>query len=209
MRRGGPLPERALRGAGALALCLLVSACRYTDLPGPDLERMIDQERYEPYEASEYFDDGRAMRTPPEDTVPQGRESLDPVLADGVVSGTYVDRIPVPVTRDLLVRGQNRFEIFCAPCHGVKGDGASWVARKMELRKPPSLIDARTRAFPPGRVYHVVQAGYGLMRPYAEDLGLTDRWAVVAYVRALQRATEVPLDALPAPLRQRAEEELR
>jgi mono/diheme cytochrome c family protein len=197
------------RTMGPASMLLLSSAsCSEAGLPSPDLERMINQERYQPYDASELFQDGRAMRSPPEDTVPQGIV-LDPAVAEGMINGVYVDRIPLPVTGALLARGQERFEITCAACHGIAGDGEAWVARKMELRKPPPLVGPKVRAYPEGRIYHVIQVGYGLMRPYVEDLDQEDRWAVVAYVRALQIATDVSLDALPPALRQKAEEELR
>jgi mono/diheme cytochrome c family protein len=197
------------RGRAFAPIALLsAAACSDSGLPGPDLERMIDQERYQAYDASELFADGRAMRSPPEHTVAQGI-TLDPAVAEGVVNGVYVDRIPLPVTRELLARGQQRFEITCAACHGIAGDGDAWVARKMALRKPPSLLHPRTRSFPDGRIYQVIQVGYGLMRSYVEDLDQEDRWAVVAYVRALQIATDVSLDALPPALRRKAEEELR
>jgi mono/diheme cytochrome c family protein len=206
--------SRGRRRARALSLIALLSflsfsaACEEAGIPGPDLERMIEQERYQAYDASEFFADGRAMRSPPEGTVALGI-TLDPAVAEGVRSGVYVDRIPLPVTGALLARGQQCFEITCSACHGIAGDGESWVARKMELRKPPSLVDPRVRSFPDGRIYQVIQVGYGLMRSYVEDLDQEDRWAVVAYVRALQIAADVPLDVLPPALRERAEQELR
>src|SRR5262245_34538056 len=161
-----------------VSLLLSSAACEDAGLPGPNLERMIEQERYQPYDASDLFEDGRAMRSPPDNTVPRGLV-LDPAIADGIEDGVYVTRIPVPVTNARLGRGQKRFEITCAACHGVAGDGDSWVARKMELRKPPTLLGPKVRALPDGRIYHVIEAGYGLMRSYAEDLDEEDRWAVV------------------------------
>lgn len=203
--------SRVKGGGRALLLIALLScsvACDEAGIPGPDLERMIEQERYQAYDASELFADGRAMRSPPDDTVPQGI-TLDPAVSEGVRSGVYVARIPLPVTQALLTRGQQCFEITCSACHGITGDGEAWVARKMALRKPPTLLDPRVRSLPDGRIYQVIQAGYGLMRSYVEDLDQEDRWAVVAYVRALQIAADVPLDALPPALRQQAEKELR
>jgi mono/diheme cytochrome c family protein len=198
------------RGVASGAILLFCGeACDEAGLVTPDLERMIVQERYETYDPSELFPDGRAMRTPPADTVAHSDTEFTRAVALGVVNGAYVDRIPIPVTRELLARGQDRFQIYCAACHGIAGDGQSWVARKMSLRKPPTLIDARARSFPPGRIYQVIQEGYGLMRSYVEDLDQEDRWAVVGYVRALQASSAVPLEALPPSLRARAEEELK
>jgi mono/diheme cytochrome c family protein len=199
--------SRGIAGGALLLVC--GEACDEAGIDTPDLERMIVQERYQTYDPCELFPDGRAMRTPPEDTVAHSPYEITPDIARGVVNGAYVDRIPIPVTRELLARGQDRFQIYCATCHGIAGDGESWVARKMSLRKPPSLIDARVRSFPPGRIYQVIQEGYGLMRSYVEDLDQEDRWAVVGYVQALLVASAVPLSRIPPAQRARAEEELK
>ncbi|WP_437573079.1 c-type cytochrome [Sorangium sp. So ce887] len=198
------------------ALCL---ACTPVTSEGPepgegdtlDLERMIRQHRYAPYQASELFHDGAVMRRPPEGTVPNDRVTGDPGLTRGVTGaagGAYVARVPVPVTIELLRYGQGRYEIFCAACHGIAGDGESEVARNMTQRRPPSLVDPRVQAFPPGRVYQVIVEGYGLMRSYEANIPLRERWAIVAYVKALGRSRAAALDALPPPLRERARKEL-
>ncbi|WP_438013519.1 cytochrome c [Sorangium sp. So ce315] len=173
-----------------------------------DLERMIHQKRYAPYEPAEMFDNGAVMRHPPGGTVPNDRVTGDPGLTRGVTGGAYVDRIPIPVTLELVQYGQDRYEIFCGACHGVAGDGESEVARHMTQRRPPSLVDARIQAFPPGRVYQVIVEGYGLMRSYEPNIPLRERWAIVAYVKALGRSRAAALDALPPPLRERALKEL-
>jgi mono/diheme cytochrome c family protein len=116
----------------------------------------------------------------------------------------------VPVTPDLLLAGQARFETFCAPCHGVRGDGRSTVAANMDLRRPPPIAGRAARALPPGRIYQVVHEGYGLMRSYADDLlSPEERWAVVAYLMALDLSRGVPLSSLPPSLRAEAERHLR
>jgi hypothetical protein len=173
-----------------------------------DLERMIDQRYYRAYQASEYFADGRSMRTPPADTVARDRV-VDPELAEGRVDGVWIDRLPLAIDRGVIERGRDRFDVFCAPCHGIAGDGDSIVAANMQLRRPPSIVDARVRAFPVGRIFGVVTHGYGMMRSYAEDLSVDERWATMAYLRALQVRTGVPLDALPLAMRERAERDLR
>ena len=198
----------------AAALCL---SCTPVTSPGAepgeldalDLERMLDQRRYGPYQESDLFDDGSAMRHPPGGSVPNDRVTGDPGLTHGFTGGTYEARIPVPVTIELLRYGKDRFEITCAACHGVAGDGESVVARNMTLRRPPSLVDARVQAFPPGRVYRVIVEGYGLMRSYEHQIPLMDRWAIVAYVKALGKSRVTALDALPPPLRERALKELQ
>jgi mono/diheme cytochrome c family protein len=191
----------------AVALCTLGTAC---DEPiiDIDLERMIDQKRYRPFQSSEFFKDGRAMRTPPAETVPRDRKTGDPGFSSGLVAGTYVQQNPVAMTPDVMSQGRERFDIFCAPCHGVAGDGESMVAIHMDLRRPPSLMDEQIRGFPDGRIFQVISVGYGLMRSYADSLSVDERWAVVAYVRALQLRSGVPLGRLPLSLRERAVKEL-
>jgi mono/diheme cytochrome c family protein len=106
--------------------------------------------------------------------------------------------------------GAARFEIYCAPCHGLRGDGESVVAGNMDLRRPPSIVGPAAQAFPAGRIYQVIDNGYGLMRPYREDLITPEeRWSVVAYLRALTLSHGVPLDALPPEIRREAERQLR
>ena len=178
-------------------------------LPEPDFERMLTQRNYRPYEQAPYFADNRAMRPPPEGTIDRKRIIGRPELTDGVVAGRYLTASPIPVDGALLGRGRDRFDVFCAACHGLRGDGASEVARHMELRKPPSLLEDPVRAFPPGRVFQVISLGYGLMPSYAAELPLNDRWAIVAYLRALQFSQGAELAALPADVRAAAERSLR
>ena len=200
---------RAARAA-CLACCACVACLAGCDLvPSLDLERMKDQSKREAYEAYPFFPDGMAMRRPPEGTVPRGATLGPPAVVEGIADGRFVERVPLPVTRTRLARGRERFAIFCAPCHGLAGDGASQVAENMTLRKPPSLVDADARDFPAGRIYAAITRGYGLMRSYAADLDLDDRWAVTAYVRALQLSRAVPLDDLDRALREEAERWLR
>lgn len=169
-----------------------------------DLERMLDQHKAEAYAESPFFADGQSMRRPPAHTVPVTRVTRRPELARGEVGGTPVSRIPIPLDAALLQRGEERFRIFCRTCHGALGDGRSEVAENMKLRKPPSLHEAKIRAFPPGQLYRVVSEGYGLMPAYADELTYRDRWAVVAFVRALQLSQDVALAELPESLREEA-----
>lgn len=178
-------------------------------LPDVSFERMLDQPRGDAFAASPYFADGKVMQAPPAGTVPYGREVEPTELHDGTTAGSYVSVMPLPVTRALLERGQNRYEIFCAACHGVDGTAVSEVARNMLLRVPASLVTEPVRSFPVGRVFGVITHGYGLMPEYAHELDAHDRWAVVGYLRVLQRSYETPLAALPDALRKRALEVLR
>ncbi|WP_437719376.1 cytochrome c [Sorangium sp. So ce448] len=198
----------------AAALCLSCTPVTTADAePGDadllDLERMLRQRRFAPYQPTDLFDDGSVMRHPPAGAVPNDRVTGDPGLTQGFTGETYVARIPVPVTIELLQYGKERFEIHCAACHGIAGDGESEVARTMTLRRPPSLVDPRVQAFPPGRIYRVIVEGYGLMRSYEAQVPLMERWAIVAYVKALGKSRATALDALPPPLRERARKELQ
>jgi cytochrome c553 len=165
----------------------------------PDLERMIDQPRIETYESSSAFADGRGTRLPPAGTVPREHLFIAP-SADGY---------PMPLGRDVLLRGRRRFEIVCAACHGLLGDGASKVAENMSLKRPPSLHDDRLRALTPARLVEIMSKGYGLMPALVEQLRPEDRWAVAAYVKALQLSQHARLSELPPTLRAAAENALR
>jgi mono/diheme cytochrome c family protein len=169
-----------------------------------DLERMIDQRKLEAYEATTVFEDGKVMRTPPPDTVPRGSSASRDRAAGLGGKGEVVAPL-LPLTSALLKRGQDRFNTFCATCHGLLGDGQSQVAENMRLRPPPSLHDARLRALPTGSLYAVIRDGYGLMPAYGSALSVDDRWAVVTYVGALQLSQNVELSRLPTNLQQEAQ----
>jgi cytochrome c len=147
-----------------------------------DLERMIDQ-------------------PPPANTIPVTRVLGPEPLIQGTQNGQFVSAIPLPLDRVALERGRNRYDLFCATCHAVDGSGQSQVSLHMELRKPPSLVSEPVRSYPVGRVFSAVSRGYGLMPEYSRDLSLHDRWAIVGYVKALQRSRESVLAALPENVR--------
>jgi hypothetical protein len=187
----------------------LASGCENSG-PSRDFERMVNQSYYRAYAESEFFPDRRAMREPPQGTLPADRLQLPSVLESGIVGGQYVEKNPVLLTAMFVEMGRHRFEVFCAPCHGIQGNGASVVARKMTLRQPPSLVSDRIRQYPDGRIFAVITEGYGLMPKYVEELQIVERWAVVAYIRALgMHAAGIPLERLPQPIRQHAEERLQ
>jgi mono/diheme cytochrome c family protein len=210
---------RSLRSAGRAALRLVCTwACAWVYtwacvwcVAGCDVDfnRMYEQPRYDEYEPSPYFANGAVMRHPPAGTVPRSRPMVSPDIGTGVRDGVPVERVPIDVTGALLARGQNRYDIFCAPCHGVTGTSQTQVAENMRLRPPPPLVLPPVRDYPAGRIYRAVAQGYGLMRAYAAELPLADRWAVVAYVQALQLSQQVALDALPPALQMEAASWLR
>ena len=174
-----------------------------------DFNRMFEQPRFDVYEASPYFADGTIMRHPPAGTVPRSRVMVTPEVGAGLRDGVAVERVPVAVTEALLRRGQNRYDIFCAPCHGVTGTALTQVAENMRLRPPPALVLPPVRDYPAGRIYRAVAQGYGLMRAYDAELSVSDRWAVVAYVQALQLSQQIALDALPPAMQTEASSWLR
>jgi mono/diheme cytochrome c family protein len=197
----GPHGSRARLGAllaGALASAAAAAACDGV-LPKPDFERMIDQRKAQPYQASPFFADRRAMRTPPAGTV----RYLPP--AERVRAFLPLGLAPrPPLTRALLERGRGRFDIVCAACHGVRGDGDSEVARNMDLHRPPSLLSKNVRGYTPLRLFQIITEGYGLMPSYQHALRTDDRWAVIAYVHALQLSESARLADLPDEIRQAA-----
>jgi mono/diheme cytochrome c family protein len=173
------------------------------------LGRMIQQPRAEPYGQSAFYEDGAAMRQPPAGTVARGAAIGGSLLDEGRDQVGYASTVPMPVTLALLKHGRERFDIYCAACHGVLGDGRSQVGARMDLRPPPSLVGPAVRAFPPGRVYETIRQGYGLMPSYAGQLSVEERWGVVAYLRALTLAQDARLEELPASVRAEANRALR
>jgi cytochrome c553 len=180
-----------------LALMGPLSACRGQVTEGAPIvveRNMYDQEKYNPQAYSPFFADHGAMRPPVVGAVPQDRFEEDESVATGVLSDAtgYVMTIPeVVVARSrggmgpMVQRGRERFDIYCATCHGRTGDGASLVARA-GFPKLPKLDDARVCTMPDGQLYATIANGVRNMPPYAAQLDVDDRWAVVAYVRALE-----------------------
>lgn len=194
-----------------LAVCVL-AGCTVEGVfapPEASLERMIEQPKLDAYEATDVFPDGRAMQHPPPGTVQYGERPLGPRIERGLAGTAHVDEVPITVDMELLERGRNRFEIFCATCHGVLGNGASAVAEQMPLIKPPSLIDEPVRSYPAGRIFQVATEGYGVMPSYRAELPTRDRWAIVAYLEALRLAQGASLEELPPDIAAEAKEALQ
>lgn len=184
----------------ALPALLALTAC-------PAWDPMQRQQKYKAYQASEYHPDGLAMRAPPAGTVPYRAAVDGPVLTGLGPDGRPLAVSPVPPTPALLATGRKRYDIHCGVCHGVLGDGESQVALNMSLRKPANLHLYRDVA--DGYLYQVISQGFGLMPAYAAELSPEERWAVVAYVRALQLSQHALVGQLPGPARARVEGEGR
>jgi mono/diheme cytochrome c family protein len=185
-----------------LALMASATACNCGDMKANDyLQRMESQQRFNPYSANDLFADGRSNRTPPEGTVSREKPVGMPGINTGEVNGKLVDSLPVPVTPELLARGRHRYEIVCSTCHGLVGNGDSMVADNMATRLPPSLVALNDR--PIGFFFKAVTDGYGLMPSFSGEIPTDERWAVVAYVKALQLSQNTPVSSLPADVQRR------
>jgi hypothetical protein len=187
---------RTLTATALLALLGALSGC----IQQEEIDPMVKQAKYKAYAPNPFFADGRAMRVPPGGTVPRERRLGSSALIHGLDDkGQPITGFPLPLTPELLKTGQKKFNIHCAICHGIAGDGQSLVASQMSLKAPPSLHERRNLT--DGHLYEVVANGYGLMAGYGVELTIEERWAVVAYVRALQRSQDARLEDAPAEVR--------
>jgi len=164
--------------------------------------RMQKQAKYRPYQHNPFFQDGLAMRTPPEGTLSREDYFAKQPFGPGAITanGQFVETIPVKVDMALLERGQKNYDIVCAACHGLVGDGQSMVAVNMALAAPVSFHSDKLRGKPDGYIYEVASSGYGVMPGFAWRFTPEDRWAIVAYIRALQYSQNVPLAEVPADI---------
>ncbi|MDG2307204.1 MAG: cytochrome c [Candidatus Binatia bacterium] len=176
-----------------LAPLLLLGGCR---------QDMHDQPRYEPNSASAFFPNGTSVRPLVEGVVARGTVLDDPARTTGKVDEEPVMRNPIPVDEKLLERGRERYGIYCTPCHGAIGDGNGMIVQR-GYRRPPSLHQERIIASPDGYLFDVITNGYGVMPAYRAQVPVDDRWAIVAYMRALQLSQTAELERLP-PVDRRA-----
>lgn len=175
-----------------LPLCLLLVACHVD---------MYDQARYTANQPSDFFQDGRAMRPPVENTVAMGSFDPDSAMFTGRVGGELATELPMELTAELLERGQTRYDAFCAPCHGLAGDGQGVIAYRGPLQVP-SFHNDRLRTVAIGYYFDVITNGINRMYSYAHRIPPEDRWAVAAYVRALQLSQYADVNDLNAEERQ-------
>lgn len=171
----------------AVAGCAFLAACR---------QDMHDTPRYEPLEASTFFADGRGSRMPVANTVARGTLREDEHLYQGKIDGQLTDSFPMPVTAEVMARGRERFNVFCAPCHGRTGQGNGMVVQR-GFRAPPSFHEERLRAAPVGYFFDVQTNGFGAMADYAAQVPVADRWAIAAFIRALQFSQRATVGDVP------------
>ena len=176
---------RALSAVPILALAL--GGCR---------NDMHHQAKIKPFRESTFFADGASARTLPEGAVARGFLREDAILSRGQgPDGKFVEKIPVPITRALLLRGQERFDIYCSPCHGRTGEGRGMIVQR-GFKQPNSFHVDRLRAERAGYFFDVVTNGFGQMSSYAAQVPPEDRWAIVAWIRTLQASHHMPKDFL-------------
>lgn len=171
-----------------LALIFVSAGCRID---------MHVQPYYRPLAKSDFFADGRSARNPVEGTVARGDLRDDTYLYTGKVNGALGDSLPFPLTREVLDRGRQRFNVYCTPCHGRVGDGNGFIPSR-GLRRPPSYHIERLRKVPLAYFFDVMTNGFGVMPDYSAQIPVRDRWAIAAYVRALQLSQNASSADVPA-----------
>jgi hypothetical protein len=195
-RRGGLEPEHAVQNRrfkqfGMVAIVLVVAcnvaACR---------QQMAEQPYARPLQSQNFFDDGMASRPVEPGTVARGSLAESDAVNTGKFQGKPADAVPLPVTRELLERGQERYNIYCSPCHDRVGSGQGMIVRR-GFRRAQSFHQQRLREAPPGYFFEVISRGFGPMPSYAAQIKPHDRWAIIAYIRALQLSRHAALAELP------------
>jgi hypothetical protein len=191
LRKGGNRYSlsKKLFSVGILLAIALSSACRID---------MQVQPRQNPLSRSDFFSDQRSARPSVEGTVARGQLHEDTYFYTGKIGNNPGDAMPFPVTKEVLERGRERYNVFCAPCHSRVGDGNGFVPLRGFARRPPSFHIARLQKAPLGYFYDVMTEGFGIMPDYASQIPAQDRWNIVAYVRALQLSQNATMADVPA-----------
>jgi mono/diheme cytochrome c family protein len=188
--------ELARRGRAAWPLLAFVAIT----LGGCRLDMHV-QPKYKPYAPSSFFDDGRSARQPVPGTVARGQLRIDEHLYTGKVNGVLVGTFPFPISANDLLRGQQRFNIYCSPCHGYTGGGNGMIVQR-GFPHPPSFHIDRLRQAPVGHFFDVITNGSGAMYSYASRISPEDRWRIAAYIRALQLSEHATPSDVPESDRQ-------
>lgn len=193
-----------LLSAAIVCVTLALSGCVTPGVDRPPIEvwpEMDRQYKWKPQEKVAMFGDHRASRLAVPGTVARGDLREDIGIFEGQKDGIYIGRNPVPMTEVMLRRGQQRFDIYCAPCHGRTGLGNGIVPKRALGWIPQNLQDDRIIQMPDGEIFDVITHGRRSMPPYHTQTDVPDRWAIVGYVRVLQRAYHSSLEDVPADLR--------
>lgn len=191
------LPSSILYPLVFAACLLLLTGCWYD---------MRTQAKVKPLEASDFFADGQASRPLLPDTVARGHLNLDKAMYQGMnEDNTPVADFPIEITREVLERGHQQYDIFCSPCHSRLGNGQGMIVRR-GFKTPPSFHIDRLRQAPPGYYYDVITHGFGVMYSYASRIPPEDRWAIIAYIKALQLSQNATLNDVPPDQRSKLEE---
>lgn len=182
-------PSSKLVGLVCITACLLLLTGCWFD--------MRQQPKVKPLAQSDFFLDGQASRALIADTVARGHLDLDKAYYQGMNDDeTPVDVFPIEITREVLERGHERFDIFCLPCHGRLGNGQGMIVQR-GFKTPPSFHIDRLREAPPGHFYDAITNGFGVMYSYASRIPPEDRWAIIAYIKALQLSQNATIDDVP------------
>jgi len=184
--------KRGLQFIGMAALAAAAGGCG----------NMRRQENPRPLDPSPFFRDGTSARPTPAHTVARGEPAPDDPFVTGYKNGILLKQIPLPLTRAVLERGRKRFNIYCAVCHGEDGYGTGIVVRR-GFPAPPSYHQPRLREAEAGHFFDVMTRGYGVMPSYGDRISPSDRWAIVGYIRVLQRSQYATLRDVPAAERNR------
>jgi hypothetical protein len=180
-----------------LVFCYVLSSVFYLLICAGCRRDMFSQPSEKPLERNGFFRDNEmASRPLPAHTIARGQLEEDEAFYAGKIGTNLVTTFPIPVTRELLVRGQERFDIYCAPCHGRTGDGRGMIPQR-GYPVPPSYHIDRLRTAPVGHFFDVITRGYGVMFSYASRVEPEDRWAIVAYIRALQLSHDAKISDVP------------
>ena len=177
----------------SVSAALMITGCR---------QDMHDQPKYIPLRQSAFFNDARSARPVVDGTVARGQLHDDELMYTGKVRGEDATLFPMRVDAPVMARGQERFNIYCAPCHGRTGQGDGMVVRR-GYRRPPSMHQDRLRSAPVGHFFDVMTNGFGAMPDYAAQIKVEDRWAIIAYIRALQLSGHATLADVPPSDRSR------
>ncbi len=158
-------------------------------------QKMTQQPKYLPYDPSDFFANGMSSRPIIPGTIARGQPRTDLPFYTGKVNGVSITTLPIPLTAELLKRGQQRFNIYCSPCHGESGNGQGMIVAR-GFTAPPSYHTEELRKAPIGHFFDVITRGYGVMYSYASRIPIKDRWAISAYIRALQLSQNAKLENL-------------